>query len=371
MADTKSAEVFKLLDSLTKVGTVTTTEIDAQAFEPESNLVNRWEPEFQDGYEFETSSGNKLTLKQIWDAYVAGEQIMFVGPSGCGKSTIAFHLLDEANEIIREKNRKLHMENLSLAKAGRKEFKPYIPLPYELSHYSCHEATRSEELMGTVKLKIRDDGSREAIIVRGAVTEAWTKGKTLILEEMDFAPPGVWGETHQFFDMRTKETEIYINGPERIKKNNRFRVMATANTLGQGENQIEFAGTQVLNRAFLNRFTYVVKVSWLPREQEARLIYVKTALRQDIVYKLVDAAKQARDAYDAGTCDTVISTRELLAWARECVREAKRHGEEDAKKMNAGVFWKEVVLPSAYPTFLNRIVDQNTRDMFEKYLSIR
>jgi len=366
---TKSSEVFKLLAELSKSGTAPSDE--TQCAEPESTLVQRWEPEFQDGYKFETVSGKYLTKKQIWDAYVSGEQILFVGPSGCGKSTLAFHLLDEANEPIRERNRKIYAENLAIAKGGRKEFKPYADLPYQLSHYSCHEATRSEELIGTVRVKVNADGSREAITLRGAVTDAWTAGKTLILEEMDFAPPGVWGETHQFFDMRTNDTEVFINGPERIKKNKRFRVMATANTMGQGENQIEFAGTQVLNRAFLNRFTYVVKISWLPKESEVKLIFVKTGLRQDIIQKMVDAATQSRAAYDAQTSDTTISTRELLAWSRECVRESARHGADDAKKMVTPVFWKEIVLPSAYPTFLNRIVDQNTRDMFEKYLSIR
>jgi MoxR-like ATPase len=278
------------------------------------------------GYELgDAHSNRKITVNDIRDAYFAGENILLTGPSGCGKSSLAFWLMDEANEPVRIKNRRIFQENT--AKSGKNPT-PYHSLPYELAHLSCKESTRSEELVGTVTMKINPDGSREPIVVYGAVTDAWIHGKTLIIEEMDFAPPGVWGEAHQFFDGRTQETCIYINGPMVISKHSRFRVMATCNTLGLGENQLEYAGTQVLNRAFLNRFTYIVKMTWLPEDKEVQIVYDKTGIRRDVIGKMVGAATQSRSAHAAGTVDTAITTRDLLSWSRECAREEVRRKKE-------------------------------------------
>lgn len=368
-------EVFELLKGLKGVSTSQITgEVTTRTKEPDPSLLHAWEPDFQDGYEFKTVGDHKITLDQIWDAYKEGEHILISGPSGCGKSTIAFHMLDRANASIRAKNLKVYHENLKLIKQGKNEdeLHPYLELPYKVAHYSCHEASRSEELIGTVTVRINKDGSREPVVVRGSVTEAWTQGETLILEEMDFAPPGVWGECHQFFDGRTKETTIYINGPERIKRHDRFRLIATANTLGRGENQAEFAGTQVLNNAFLNRFTYVIRASWLLPEKEKQLVHMKTGLRYDVIDKMVTAAGQTRKAYEDEVSEHCISTRDLLKWGREQKRHERRLKKmgQDTATMDLDMYWGLVSVPSAVPAFLNGL-DDETRDVYGQYLDIR
>lgn len=366
-------EVFELLKGLKGVSTSQITG-EVTTKEPDPSLLHAWEPDFQDGYEFKTVGDHKITLDQIWDAYKEGEHILISGPSGCGKSTIAFHMLDRANASIRAKNLKVYHENLKLIKQGKNEdeLHPYLELPYKVAHYSCHEASRSEELIGTVTVRINKDGSREPVVVRGSVTEAWTQGETLILEEMDFAPPGVWGECHQFFDGRTKETTIYINGPERIKRHDRFRLIATANTLGRGENQAEFAGTQVLNNAFLNRFTYVIRASWLLPEKEKQLVHMKTGLRYDVIDKMVTAAGQTRKAYEDEVSEHCISTRDLLKWGREQKRHERRLKKmgQDTATMDLDMYWGLVSVPSAVPAFLNGL-DDETRDVYGQYLDIR
>lgn len=370
-------EVFEMLKGLKGVSTSAITGVTdgLKTMEPDSSLLHRWEPDFMDGYELETVGGHKLTKRHIWDAYVAGENILLTGPSGTGKSTMAFHLLDQANEPIRVQNRKVHQENLRRIKSGGTEddLEPYTDLPYKVQHYSCKEGTRSEELIGTVTIRINKDGSREPVVVRGAVTEAWTQGHTLILEEMDFAPPGVWGECHQFFDGRTQETTVYINGPERIKKHDRFRLIATANTLGQGENQIDFAGTQILNKAFLNRFTYIVKLGWLPMAHEIELVHNKTGLGKAIISRMVSTAGQTRESHEEQVIDACISTRDLLKWSRECRREEERWVEygESPSDLSADDYWQKIVLPSSVPAFLNGIADSHTQEVYERFLSIR
>jgi len=374
MPTEQTREVFELLKGLKGVSSAQITGEAIKTKNPDPSLLHAWEPDFQGGYEFQTIGDHKITLDEIWDAYKEGENILISGPSGCGKSTIAFHMLDRANAPIRAKNRKIHEENLKLITQGKNEddLTPYIELPYKVAHYSCHDASRSEELIGTVTVRINKDGSREPVVVRGSVTEAWTEGKTLLLEEMDFAPPGVWGETHQFFDGRTKETTIYINGPESIKKHDRFRLIATSNTLGRGENQTEFAGTQVLNNAFLNRFTYVIRATWLPVDSELRLIRNKTGLRQDVVDRMIAAATQTRRSYDEEVSEHCISTRDLLKWARESKRRERRlqASGEDIAAMGTADYWRSISTVSAVPAFLNGL-DDETRDVFNQFLDIR
>lgn len=375
MAETDMADVFTLLEKLDTVDEETFGTLESEritAADPDLSLIDLWEPDFVDGYKLTTATGQAITLDHIWEAHQAGENILMVGPSGTGKSSIAFHLMDKVNEKTRIKNREIYQKNLKLLKDGdeKKEIElvPYHALSHEVAHLSCHEGTRSEHLIGTVTVMIREDGTRIPVRVLGAITDAWINGKTLIAEEIDFAPPGVWGEAHQFFDDRTKETTIYINGPEKIRKNKKFRVIATANTLGAGENQIAFSGTQVLNGAFMNRFTYVVLVDYLDRTKEIGLIISKAGVKIGLATAMVDAAIQTRKSMKEGSTDIAITTRDLLAWSRECIRAIKRRGSEPT---DATVLWNEIAVPAAYPSFLNRIADSTTREAFQDYVKIR
>ena len=370
------SEVFELLEGLKSVGEATVetkAEMETEIIrspEPPRNMIEAWEKDFVDGYEWKTFGGKPCSYERLWKAFNRKENILLCGPSGCGKSTIAFALMDRANEEARAKNRAIMAENFAKLKAGVSEedleYK-WVSLERKLNHYSCHEATRSEDLVGALTIIFDELGNRTPFRVDGALKEAWTEGNTFICEEYDLALPGVWGETHQFLDGRTKETMIYINGPEKIYKSKNFGALFTGNTKGRGENQAEFADTKPMNTAFMNRMTFVVEVGWLKPEVEIGLIHKTTGLRGDVCKKMVLAAKQSRDAHAEGTADCAITTRDLKSWARECVdNEAEWGNPTDRDK-----YWNDVAVPSAYPTVFARIDDPNTVEMFERYLSLR
>lgn len=331
------------------------------AVEPASELLNRTEPDFILGYDVDTDA--------LWDAYVRGENILIVGPSGTGKSSLAYHLLDNANEGVRKRNRTNYDKNLALIKKGVKEedLLQYKPIPYPVSYLGCGVGTRTESVIGTLKFRATESG-REPYTVLGAVTEAWTTGKTLIIDEIDFASPDTWGELHQFFDGRTKETTVYINGPETIRKNPKFRVIATANTFGNGENQIDFAGTQILNSAFLNRFTYKIELNYLKPEKEVEAITTKySAAWKEAVEKMVEAANRIREAKQSGTLTRAITTRDLLSWTRECIAKEKRLIKQSPRQ-SLRYYWDNVVVPSAGPSYLTGNPDS---EVLGTYLELR
>ena len=118
---------------------------------PRNDLIDPWEPDFVDGVASKNLDGSVVTLSMIEDAFDAGENIHLVGPSGCGKSTIARAILDRKNADVRAENKKIWERNSKILKdkpeteAG--DLEPYSLLPYPMAHYSCHQGTRSEELI--------------------------------------------------------------------------------------------------------------------------------------------------------------------------------------------------------------------------------
>ena len=327
--------------------------------DPPRELLYRVEPDFIVGYDIDPEA--------LWEAYVRGEPILIVGPHGTGKSSLAFHLLDNANEPVRKKNREIYEKNLKLIKKGGGEdaLIPYKDIPYPTAYLGCGAGTRTEQTIGTLKFRATEHG-REPYTVYGAVVDAWVNGKTLIMDEIMSVVADQYSELHQFFDSRTETTTIYINGPEVIKKHPRFRVIATDNDWGYGENQLEYANTQLQSTAFLGRFTYKVELNYLKPDKEVHALMTKLpASYPDAIRKMVEVANKIRDAKKAGVLTQTLSTRQLLAWARECLACGKRKGVTFADFRN---YWQNVVIPSAGPTFLTGNPD---RDVLKTYLEIK
>lgn len=373
MAD-KAADLLKLLDSIGKLGGKTVSAVadeKVKALRPAKELIQRWRPHFVDGYELKTPSGKINSTRCMWDAVMDGDTVGLSGPTGSGKTSIHFHLMDEANEATRVKNRAIWEENQKRLKdgAGEEDLEGYEPLPWKIEHLSCKEETRAAELEGDIDLVYDDAGNRRPVVRWGHVTRAWTQGRVLIAEEVDMPNPGVWAGTHQLFDREIEETDIFINGVQHIRRHPKFRALLTMNTLLKGENQEEYAGTQVQNSAWVNRIGYMVVVDYMKAEAETALLVNKYSLDKGLAMRMVAVANKSRDAYKerAKGVEAPITTRDLCAWSREILRAEKR----DSITVASPNHWKDVVVPAAWPTFVCRQPDRATRDMYDTFLNLR
>lgn len=213
-------------------------------------------------------------LSSIVKAFAKGDtySMMFYGESGTGKSTAA----------------------------------RVIPFKCGFPYISINFSTNIEEsdLIGTMipnvnKSKPEDP---EFIWQDGILTKAVRRGYTSVLEEINFARPGILGKLNSLLD---ENRQIELPTGEIVKAHKNFRMIATCN--------IAYEGTQRLNKAFINRFELVYEFEDLTREEMINVIMdrVKYTDRVKIekVLNVYDAIKKYSKEQNIGV---VISLRQLL-----------------------------------------------------------
>ena len=228
-------------------------------------------------------------------AITRGKNAIIVGPTGSGKSCLALNVL---------------------ARLKRKA-----------EIVSCHGDTSSDNLIGKPWL-VTDPASNEVVtqVSYGSALRAYKDGKTLLLEEVDIATAEVLASLHRILEIKTEFYICDIGEQEIITKSKLFGTIATANTIGTGEDDFMYAGTKPLNMAFMNRFCPRIKLDYLPHDKEVTVLVNKTGIDKNVADKMVAVANDVRDCSNPkriaggmlspGTSPmvSVISTRDLIEW---------------------------------------------------------
>jgi cobaltochelatase CobS len=144
-----------------------------------------------------------------------------------------------------------------------------LPLIYQ----SFHEDLKPDQLKGSMTLV---DGN--TVWQDGPVTKAYREGFVLLLDEFDAFPPN-------------------------------FRIVATGNTQGRGDETGMYAGTNILNRALLNRIGPWFKVDY-PTEKVYRDLIIKEGVRESVAKVMARLAKEINAASDNGTLTETFSLRD-------------------------------------------------------------
>jgi cobaltochelatase CobS len=191
--------------------------------------------------------------------------------------------------------------------------------------FSCSGETSKDELEAAVWY----DGTTMKALY-GAVLRAYSEGKGLLLEEVDIANPEVLAALHRVLETQSKFVTVNVGGIGTVPRHKDFFVIATANSIGCGENAFDYAGTKPLNKAFVNRFTYTIKLDYIAPLHEKKVVCDKTGIPFVTAEKMVYVANDARDAHDptrkAGAAigserlASTVSTRDVIHWA-ELVRD--------------------------------------------------
>ncbi len=167
--------------------------------------------------------------------------------------------------------------------------------------------TDEDDLIGGFRLI-----NGQTVWQNGPVVIAMERGATLLLDEVDL------GSNKLMCLQPVLEGKGIF-----LKKINKFispapgfTVIATANTKGKGSDDGRFIGTNVMNEAFLERFSITMEQDY-PEEKTERLILnnVLDAAEysdENFTQMLVMWAHALRDAYKQGGITELISTRRLV-----------------------------------------------------------
>lgn len=214
------------------------------------------------------------------------KNVLIVGDTGCGKSSLAINVAARLGEKIEPCN--------------------------------LDGETSTGNLIGDVALT-QKDGQTVTQVVHGAALRAYKDGKILLLEEVDFANPDILASLHRLMETQSGFYVCNVGGSgEIIKRHPLYCVVATANTIGTGEDSFVYSGTKPLNQAFMNRFSLTVRMDYLPADKEAKVVAAKSGLKVQLAKDLVDCAVEVRTARKSASnrqLTATISTRDLIEWA--------------------------------------------------------
>jgi cobaltochelatase CobS len=161
---------------------------------------------------------------------------------------------------------------------------------------------------------ILQDGKQVTAFKDGVLPFAMQHGLALMFDEYDAGRPDV-----MFVLQRLLEEGGKLTLPDQnrvIRPHPAFRLFATANTIGLGDATGMYHGTNPINQGQLDRWNMVVKLDYLPPEQEESILLKKAGFLQPTQIRgMVALANLTRAGFASGDVSTVMSPRTLLSWA--------------------------------------------------------
>lgn len=173
---------------------------------------------------------------------------------------------------------------------------------------------------------VKTDVQSQLVWRDGPVLEAMRRGAVLLLDEVDQARTGIMALQHiaqgkAYYNKKTNEV---------IKPAPGFAIIATANTKGDGENSDMFTGAQIMNQAFLERFSVIIEQEYPTPKIEFEILK-KYSANKKFLTKLVKIANKTRQGLNDGTLNQCLTTRRLV----QIVKNYEIFGDEESAFMLA------------------------------------
>jgi hypothetical protein len=167
--------------------------------------------------------------------------------------------------------------------------------------------TDEDDLIGGFRLV---DG--QTVWQDGPVIVAMTRGAVLLLDEVDLGSNKL-----MCLQPVLEGKSVFLKKINRLVHPEKgFNVIATANTKGKGSDDGRFIGTNVMNEAFLERFSITMEQEYPAQKTETKILNnvlgASGIEAKEFVDKLVTWADVIRKSFYEGALSEIISTRRLV-----------------------------------------------------------
>ncbi len=250
---------------------------DVLAFEEVSEFC----PKIDENYVFD-----EQTTKSILAGFAFNQRVLIQGMHGSGKST--------------------HIEQV----AARLNW-PCIRVNFD------SQITRLD-LVGKDVIVVKDN-QQITEFKEGIIPFALQNDIALIFDEYDAIRADVSFVIHRLLEEEGKFSLLEENKVISPSKN--FRIFATSNTLGLGDDLGIYHGTNLINQAQMDRFNIVESLNYLSEEKEIEILFAKlpflnTPLHQNTARLMVKLANLTRQSFKNGDISNLISLRTLISWGK-------------------------------------------------------
>ena len=236
-------------------------------------------PQIDENYLFDPT-----TTSAILAGFVFNQRVLVQGMHGTGKST--------------------HIEQV----ASRLNW-PLLRINFD------SQITRLD-LVGKDVIKLKNS-KQITEFKEGIIPFALRNGIALVLDEYDAIKTDVSFVIQRLLEEEGKFSLLEEN--EVITPHPNFRLFATSNTLGAGDDLGIYHGTNLINQAQIDRLNIVACLNYLKPEHEIAVLQKKTKqnnLDVSTIKLMVKMANATRESFKSGEISTLISLRTLISWGR-------------------------------------------------------
>ncbi|MCH9780472.1 MAG: AAA family ATPase [Alphaproteobacteria bacterium] len=179
------------------------------------------------------------------------------------------------------------------------------------------------DLLGKDVIRL-DQGKQVSDFHDGILTWALQRNVAVCFDEYDAGRPDVMFVIQRILESEGKLT--LLDQSKVLTPHNSFRLFATTNTVGLGDDTGLYHGTQPLNQGQLDRWHIVTALNYLSHDQEVAVIrqrlagmmasqlFDRTLDDEALIERMVDVAAQTRVGFKAGDVSTVMSPRTVISW---------------------------------------------------------
>lgn len=169
---------------------------------------------------------------------------------------------------------------------------------------------------------VLQDGKQVTTFKQGLLPWAMQQGVALVFDEYDAGRPDVMFVLQRVLENNGKLTLTEQNTI--IRPHPLFRMFATSNTLGLGDAEGIYHGTNPINHGQMDRWNIVAQLNYLPQAQEEAIILRKMPQMankegKQRIASMVAFAGLTRHAFKNAELSTVMSPRSVLLWAENYV----------------------------------------------------